>query len=143
MYISCLHNYILTRDVARGPRGRPVAQQATLLEILAFCSNFSILLQILAFCLPRCPQMRSRSCNFQKKSGSPARRVAPGPSLNRLKSKKSTCVPLKTLKLKVLWEEGTKLISIAKLHLEVLRVEQTRFARPKTSPHGQLASLAH
>ena len=54
--------------------------------------------------------MRSRSCNFQKKSGSPARRVAPGPSLNRLKSKKSTCVPLKTLNLNVL-------ISIAKLHL--------------------------
>ena len=23
-------------------------------------------IQILAFCLPRCPQMRSRSCNFQK-----------------------------------------------------------------------------
>ena len=54
-------------------------------------------------------------CNFQKNP-------APQPGgLNRLKSKKSTCVPLKTLKLKVLLEEGTILISIAKLHLEVLR----------------------
>ena len=75
--------------------------------------------------------MRSRSCNFQEKSGSRARRVAPGPSLNRLKSKKSTCVPLKTLKLKVLLEEGTKLISIAKLHLEVLRAVKVK---PKNLP---------
>ena len=77
-------------------------------------------------------QMHSRSCNFQKKSGSPARRVAPGPGLNRLKSKKSTCFHLKTLKLKVLWEEGTKLISIAKLHLlEVLPLEVLRAVKPK------------
>ena len=87
--------------------------------------------------------MRSRSFNFFKKSGSPARRVTPGPGLDRLKSKKSTCVPLKTLKLKVLWEEGTKLISIAKLHLEVLRAVKPK----KCSPAGcggrnGLASLA-
>ena len=78
--------------------------------------------------------MRSRSCNFQKKSGSPARLVAPGPGQNRLKSKKSTCVPLKTLKLKVLWEEGTKLISIAKLHLEVSRTLTPSMKHPGYSP---------
>ena len=74
--------------------------------------------------------MRSRSCNFQKKYGSPAKRVAPGPGLNRLKSKKSTCVPLKKLELKVLWEEGTKLISIAELHIEVLRAVKPKNLSP-------------
>ena len=82
-------------------------------------------------------QMRSRRCNFQKKCGSPARRVAPGPGLNRLKSKKSTYVPLKTLKLKVLWEEGTKLISnIAKLHLEVLRAVKPKKISPAVGVSG-------
>ena len=68
--------------------------------------------------------MRTRSCNFQKNlAPQPGpRRLAPGPGFNRLKSKRSTFVPLKTLKLKALWEEGTKMISIAKLHIEVLRM---------------------
>ena len=134
--------YTVSRPVARGVRGSmkltavcaaghfAPARSATkrkVVQTLAQCPPPVL------FCLPICPQMRSRSCNFQKKSGSPARRVAPGPGFNRLKSKKSTCVPLKTLKLKVLWEEGTKLISIAKFHLEVLRA---------VKPNG-LALLAH
>ena len=75
--------------------------------------------------------MRSSSAViFKKKSGFSGRRLAPGPGLNRLKSKNSTCVPLKTLKLKVLWEVGTKLISIAKLHLEVLRAVKPKNLSP-------------
>ena len=78
---------------------------------------------------------------------------APAPGHNRLKSKKSTCIPLKTLKLKVFWEEGTKPIS-AKMHIEVLRAVKPKnlspaagvtdsLRSPKTSLRSRLALLEH
>ena len=62
-------------------------------------------------------------------------RVAPGPGLNRLKSKKSTCVPLKTLKLKVLVYSGRRVqtdlyCQIASRHLEVLHAVKPKIFSP-------------
>ena len=80
-------------------------------------------------------QMRSRSISFFFfKSGSPARRAAPGPGQNRLKS--NLCSPQNTKIEGTLGggQEGTKLISIAKLHLEVLLLHAVKL--------NVLASLA-
>ena len=83
--------------------------------------------------------MRSRSCNFQKNPASQPGALPLDPVSIGYKAKKSTCVPLKTLKLKVLWEEGTKLISIAKLHLEVLRVVKPKKISPAASVTDSLS----
>ena len=52
----------------------------------------------------------------------------------------ATYVALKTTKLKVLWDEGIKLISIAKLHLEVLRAVKPKKFSPAAGFAGSLRS---
>ena len=91
------------------------------------------MLQILAFCLPRC-------CNFQQKIRLSSQARSPWTRSQYVKKQKiSLCSPQNTI-IEGTLGEGTKLISIAKLHQEVLRAVKPKNLSPVAGVTDSLRS---